>query len=119
MTREVPTPTLDRRSEVIDESTTHDTPEARCGQSVNATHGGECCDEPVGHKGYHHERVGVGSHSWPPTHDTPEAERAAALRPWLRHKTWCNVKTDDPPDTERCKCGLAALLALVEAAPKP
>jgi hypothetical protein len=50
-------------------------PEARCGQSVNATHGGEGCDEPVGHKGYHHERVGVGSHSWPTTHDTPEAVR--------------------------------------------
>jgi hypothetical protein len=33
-----------------------------------------------------------------------------ALRSWLRHKDWCNVKTDDPPDTERCKCGLRAAL---------
>lgn len=33
-----------------------------------------------------------------------------ALRDWLRHKVWCNAKTDDPPDTERCKCGLRAAL---------
>ncbi|MHB8398402.1 MAG: hypothetical protein ACYDCI_05635 [Candidatus Limnocylindrales bacterium] len=40
------------------------------------------------------------------------AALVAALGPWLRHKIWCNVKTDDPPDTERCKCGLVeALLA--------
>jgi hypothetical protein len=36
---------------------------------------------------------------------------AEMLRPWLRHKAWCNVKTDDPPDTKRCKCGLRAALA--------
>jgi hypothetical protein len=82
------------------------TPEAECWACSHLAHGpgktangcGDCfCT--------------VDSAVAPTTHDTPEAALAAALRPWLRHKTWCNVKTDDPPDTERCKCGLRAALA--------
>ena len=44
-----------------------------------------------------------------PRPETPRLTRA--LHSWLRHKDWCNVKTDDPPNTERCKCGLAAAYA--------
>src|SRR5690349_17908380 len=46
-----------------------------------------------------------------------DRQSAETLRPWLRHLVWCNCKTDDPPSTERCKCGLRQALAATPPAP--
>ena len=43
----------------------------------------------------------------------------AAVTPWLRHHEWCNCQTDEPPDTERCKCGLRAAVLAILREPRP